>query len=88
MKPQNYCQISILPIVTKIFERLLHKQIGSYFEKILSPSLSSYRKSTSSPQNIESLSLFNDKIKNLILNKCTFRLRKCYLEDIGFLEIM
>ena len=33
-KPQNYYSVSKLHMVSKIFERLLYKQIDSYFKKI------------------------------------------------------
>ena len=41
---ENYRPVSILPVVSKIFERLMDKQIKSYIEKYLSPFLCGYRK--------------------------------------------
>lgn len=40
----NYRPISVLPVVTKIFERIMDKQTNSYLEKYLSPYLCGYRK--------------------------------------------
>ena len=41
---KNYRPISVLPVVSKVFERLLQAQISSYFETYLSPHLCGYRK--------------------------------------------
>ena len=41
---KNYRPVSILPVVSKIFERLMQKQINSYIEKKLSPYLCGFRK--------------------------------------------
>ena len=41
---KNYRPISVLPIVSKIFERIMDKQTDSYIDKILSPYLCGYRK--------------------------------------------
>ena len=41
---KNYRPVSILPVVSKIFERIMQKQINEYVEKYLSPYLCGYRK--------------------------------------------
>ena len=41
---QNYRPVSILPVVSKIFERIMQKQIKQYVEKYLSPFSCGYRK--------------------------------------------
>ena len=40
----NYRNISLLPVVSKIFEKIIQKQIGNYMETFLSPFLCGYRK--------------------------------------------
>ena len=40
----NYRPVSILPVVSKIFERIMKKQIKSYVDNYLSPYLCGYRK--------------------------------------------
>ena len=40
----NYRPIRLLPIISKIFERVLFEQIEKFFEKILSPKLCGFRK--------------------------------------------
>ena len=40
----NYRPISVLPVVSKIFERIIQKQINEFMEKHLSPYLYGYRK--------------------------------------------
>ena len=40
----NYRPISILPVLSKIFERVIHDQIASYFENIFSDKQCGYRK--------------------------------------------
>ena len=40
----NYRQISVLPVVSKVFERIMHKQINTYFQGKLSPLLGGYKK--------------------------------------------
>ena len=41
---ENYRPVSILPVVSKIFERIMQKQMNMYVEKYLSPLLCGYRK--------------------------------------------
>ena len=41
---RNYRPVSVLPVVPKIFERIIQKQIGIYIEKTLSPYLCGYCK--------------------------------------------
>ena len=43
-KTKNYHHVSVLPPVSKLFEKILQKQIISHIEKYLSPSLCGYRK--------------------------------------------
>ena len=40
----NYRPVSVLPVVSKVFERIMDKQINEYMEKYLSPYLCGYRK--------------------------------------------
>ena len=39
----NYRPISVLPAISKIYERVLHDQLAAHFEKILSPAMCGYR---------------------------------------------
>ena len=41
---ENYRPVSVLPVVSKIFERIMDKQTNAYMEKYLSPYLCGYRK--------------------------------------------
>ena len=41
---KNYRPVSVLPAVSKIYERIIHKQITNHIEKYLSPYLCGYRK--------------------------------------------
>ena len=43
-KKENYRPISILPSISKIFERLMFRQVTSYVSKFLSPYLCGFRK--------------------------------------------
>ena len=40
----NYRAISLLPVISKVYEKVLHGQINEYFELILSPSQCGFRK--------------------------------------------
>ena len=40
----NYRPISVLPTMSKVFERLMHHQVREYIDKHLSPFLCDYRK--------------------------------------------
>ena len=41
---ENYRPVSVLPCVSKIFERVIQKQLSSFINEFLSPYLSGYRK--------------------------------------------
>ena len=41
---KNYRPVSVLPTVSKIFERIMHAQIKNYIDDSLSPHLCGYRK--------------------------------------------
>ena len=45
---KNYRPVSILPVVSKMFERIMQKQVNSFVDKFLSPYLCGYRKGYSS----------------------------------------
>ena len=47
---KNYRPVSLIPIVSKLFERNMYNQIISYINKFLSPYLFGYRKGYSSEQ--------------------------------------
>ena len=51
----NYRPVSILPVVSKIFERVMHKQIGVFMEDYLSPFLCGYRKAFNAQHALISL---------------------------------
>ena len=65
LKTKNYRPVSVLPVVSKIFERLLHKQMSLHVDRFLSPYFCGYRKGFSTQQTLISL-LQNWKI---VLNK-------------------
>ena len=44
LKTKNYRSVSVLPAVSKIFERLFHKQMSLHVDHFLSPCLRGYRK--------------------------------------------
>ena len=44
IKKENYRPVSLLPVVSKLFERIMQKQMVAYIEKFLSPYLCGYRK--------------------------------------------
>ena len=52
---KNYRPVSVLPVTSKIFERLLQKQLSSFIDKFLSPFLSGYRKGYSTQEALLSL---------------------------------
>ena len=45
LKKENYTLVSLLPHVSKIFERIIYKQINTYMEDKLSKCLTGFRKS-------------------------------------------
>ena len=52
---KNYRPISVLPTVSKVFERLMQKQISKYIDKFLSTHLCGYRKGYSTQTALISL---------------------------------
>ena len=63
---KNYRPVSVLPIVSKIFERIIHEQLISHFEIFLSPYICGYRKGFSTQQSLISLI---EKWKRILDNK-------------------
>ena len=51
-KTKNYRPVSVLPVVSKIFERLLHKQKSLHFNRFLSLNLCDYRKGFTTQQTL------------------------------------
>ena len=47
---KNYRPVSLIPVVSKLFERDMYNQILSYIDKFLSPYLFGYRKDFSTEQ--------------------------------------
>ena len=43
-KSKNYRPVSVLPVVSTVFERILYKQMSLHVEEYLSPYLCGYRK--------------------------------------------
>ena len=44
---ENYRPVSVLPVISKIFERIIHNQLSEYLEKYLNSILSRFRKAHS-----------------------------------------
>ena len=59
----NYRPVSVLPIVSKLFEKIMQKQINGFIIKCLSPYLSGYRKGYNTKQAL--LALIEKWKKNL-----------------------
>ena len=59
-KKSNYRHISVLPVVAKLIERILHKQISHYIDQYLSKFLCGYRKGYNAQQALI-----------IMLKKCT-----------------
>ena len=55
LKKENYRPVSILSAISKIFERLMQKQIVGYMENFLSPYLCGYRKNFNTQQALLAL---------------------------------
>ena len=51
----NYRPISILPVLSKIYERVIHNQLSEYFENILSDNQCAYRKGFSTQPSLMTL---------------------------------
>ena len=65
---KNYRPVSVLPCISKVYESILLDQLGQYFEPLLSPHLSGFRKAHSC-QNV--LVRFVEKTK-MALDKGSF----------------
>ena len=64
--PNNYRPISVLPVVSKLFERILQKQMYAYMNHFLSPYLCGYRNGFTTQQALLSLI---EKWKNILDKK-------------------
>ena len=54
-KSKNYRPESALPVVSKVFEKIMHNQISQYINSFLAPYLCGYRKGFSTQQTLSSL---------------------------------
>ena len=54
-RAKNYRPVSVLPVVSKIFERILHRQVSSLVDQFLSTFICGYRKCFSTQQIFLSL---------------------------------
>ena len=54
-KVKNYRRLSVLTVVLKVFERIMHKQITEYINQFLSPYLCRHREGFSTQQALLSL---------------------------------
>ena len=70
-KSKNYRPVSVLPAVSKVFKRLLHKQMSLHVEKYLSPYLCGYRKGFRTQQALLSLL---ERWKNVLEKRDTVEL--------------
>ena len=41
---ENYRPVSILPIISKVYERAMHNQLSEFFDNIFHPYLAAFRK--------------------------------------------
>ena len=55
IKAKNYRPVSVLPVVSKVFERIMHKQISENLNQFLLPYLCGYRKGFSTQHALVSL---------------------------------
>ena len=49
-KAKNYRPVSVIPVVSKVFERTMHKQISEYVNQVLSPYFCGYRQGFNTQQ--------------------------------------
>ena len=49
-KSKNYRPVSVLPVVSKVFEKIMHDEISQYINSFLPPYLCGYRKGFSTQQ--------------------------------------
>ena len=49
-KSKNYRFVSVLPLVSKVFEKIMHDQISQYINRLFTPYLRGYRKGYSTQQ--------------------------------------
>ena len=54
-KSKNYKPVSVLPVVSEVFEKVMHDQISQYINSFLRPYLCGYRKGFSTQQALLSL---------------------------------
>ena len=54
-KSKNYRPLSVLPVVSKVFEKIMHDQISQYIDSFLTPYLCGYRKGFSTQKALLSL---------------------------------
>ena len=54
-KSNSYRPVSVLPVVSRVFEKIMHDQISQYINSFVTPYLCGYRKGFSTQQALLSL---------------------------------
>ena len=69
MKAKNYRPVSVLPRVSQIFERLMHKKISFYIDQFLSSYMCGYRKGFSTQRLLSLIEKWRkviEKVKDML----------------------
>ena len=66
--------MSVLPVVSKVFERIMYKQISEYVNQVLSPYLCGYRQGFNTQQALVSLTENSESYirQKRICRSCTY----------------
>ena len=83
LNKENYRPVSVLPILSKAYERVMHNQLSDYFDDIFNPFLAAFRKGFGCQSTLLRLledwrkALDNDKSAAAVLMDCLRPLTAC-----------
>ena len=85
-KAKNYRLVSVLPVVSKVFERIMYKQISEYVNQVLSPYLCGYRQGFNTQQALVSLTENSESYirQKRICRSCTYGSLKSFWYHISW----
>ena len=68
LQKENYRPVSLLPHISKVFERVIYKQINNFMENKISKCITGFRKSHGTQHSLTIMLVVGSLLFNLFIN--------------------